>query len=110
MAFLRIGDTCPNFDAKSQFGDFNLYEYLGEGWGIIFSHPADFTRESKTKKKKKSCFYPMKNESQLAPCSVPRLFFNFIFFFFLSFFLLLFLCPFLLDSHRSTAQWAHERS
>jgi hypothetical protein len=52
MAFLRIGDTCPNFDAKSQFGDFNLYEYLGEGWGIIFSHPADFTRESKTKKKK----------------------------------------------------------
>jgi alkyl hydroperoxide reductase subunit AhpC len=43
MATLRLGDTAPNFTADSSMGTINLYEYLGEGWGILFSHPADFT-------------------------------------------------------------------
>lgn len=43
MATLRLGDTAPNFTADSSIGTINLYEYLGDGWGILFSHPADFT-------------------------------------------------------------------
>lgn len=43
MATLRLGDTAPNFTADSSLGSINLYDYLGDGWGILFSHPADFT-------------------------------------------------------------------
>jgi alkyl hydroperoxide reductase subunit AhpC len=40
---LRIGDTAPDFTAESTAGTVNLYDYLGDGWGILFSHPKDFT-------------------------------------------------------------------
>jgi len=40
---LRLGDKVPNFQADSSKGKLDLYEYLGDGWGIFFSHPADFT-------------------------------------------------------------------
>ena len=40
---LRLGDTVPNFQAKTSVGDIDLYEYLGDGWGVLFSHPADYT-------------------------------------------------------------------
>jgi alkyl hydroperoxide reductase subunit AhpC len=40
---LRLGDTVPNFQAKTSIGDIDLYEYLGDGWGVLFSHPADYT-------------------------------------------------------------------
>ncbi len=40
---LRLGDTAPNFQAKTTAGDIDFYEYLGDGWGILFSHPADYT-------------------------------------------------------------------
>jgi thioredoxin-dependent peroxiredoxin len=40
---LRIGDTAPDFTAESTEGSINLYDYLGDGWGILFSHPKDFT-------------------------------------------------------------------
>ena len=40
---LRLGDTAPNFQAKTSIGDIDFYEYLGTGWGILFSHPADYT-------------------------------------------------------------------
>ena len=43
MATLRLGDTAPDFTAESTYGKLNLYEYLGDSWGILFSHPADFT-------------------------------------------------------------------
>lgn len=43
MAALRLGDTAPDFTADSSMGTINLYDYLGDGWGILFSHPADFT-------------------------------------------------------------------
>lgn len=43
MATLRLGDTAPDFTADSSIGSINLYDYLGDGWGILFSHPADFT-------------------------------------------------------------------
>jgi alkyl hydroperoxide reductase subunit AhpC len=40
---LRLGDTAPNFKAKTTAGEIDLYEYLGDSWGILFSHPADYT-------------------------------------------------------------------
>lgn len=43
MATLRLGDTAPDFTAETSQGMLNFYDYLGDGWGILFSHPADFT-------------------------------------------------------------------
>jgi alkyl hydroperoxide reductase subunit AhpC len=40
---LRLGDIAPNFDAATSIGPVNFYEYLGDSWGILFSHPADYT-------------------------------------------------------------------
>lgn len=40
---LRLGDTAPNFKAQTTAGEIDFYEYLGDGWGILFSHPADYT-------------------------------------------------------------------
>ncbi len=40
---LRLGDIAPNFKATTTAGDIDFYEFLGNGWGILFSHPADFT-------------------------------------------------------------------
>src|SRR6476660_3859346 len=40
---LRLGDIAPNFTAKTSAGDIDFYEFLGNGWGILFSHPADYT-------------------------------------------------------------------
>ena len=40
---LRLGDVAPNFKAQTTEGEIDFYEYLGNGWGILFSHPADYT-------------------------------------------------------------------
>jgi alkyl hydroperoxide reductase subunit AhpC len=40
---LRLGDIAPNFKAQTTAGEIDFYEYLGTGWGVLFSHPADFT-------------------------------------------------------------------
>jgi thioredoxin-dependent peroxiredoxin len=40
---LRLGDKAPNFKANTSQGEIDFYEYLGDGWGILFSHPADYT-------------------------------------------------------------------
>ncbi len=40
---LRLGDVAPNFKAQTTAGEIDFYEYLGNGWGVLFSHPADYT-------------------------------------------------------------------
>jgi thioredoxin-dependent peroxiredoxin len=40
---LRLGDTAPDFTQDSSLGPINLYKYLGDSWGVLFSHPANYT-------------------------------------------------------------------
>ncbi len=43
MKTIRLGDVAPNFTAKSTEGEINFHEWLGNSWGVLFSHPADYT-------------------------------------------------------------------
>lgn len=40
---LRLGDVAPDFTAQSTEGTINFHEFLGDSWGVLFSHPADYT-------------------------------------------------------------------
>jgi len=40
---LRLGDKAPNFKAQTSVGEIDFYEFLGDGWGVLFSHPGDYT-------------------------------------------------------------------
>jgi alkyl hydroperoxide reductase subunit AhpC len=40
---LQLGDIAPNFTAETTEGPIDFYEYLGDGWGVLFSHPKDYT-------------------------------------------------------------------
>ncbi|WP_295768768.1 peroxiredoxin [uncultured Mucilaginibacter sp.] len=40
---LRLGDKAPNFKAQTSVGEIDFYEFLGDSWGVLFSHPADYT-------------------------------------------------------------------
>lgn len=43
MTTLRLGDTAPDFTQDSSIGPIEFHKWLGDSWGVLFSHPADFT-------------------------------------------------------------------
>ena len=43
MSSIRLGDEAPNFKAESTEGEMDFHNWLGSSWGILFSHPADYT-------------------------------------------------------------------
>jgi len=43
MPTIRLGDVAPNFTAQTTEGEINFHEWLGDSWGVLFSHPADYT-------------------------------------------------------------------
>jgi alkyl hydroperoxide reductase subunit AhpC len=43
MTTLRLGDVAPDFEQDSSIGPIRFYDFLGDSWGVLFSHPADFT-------------------------------------------------------------------
>ena len=43
MASLRLGDIAPDFKAQTSEGEIQFHQWLGDSWGVLFSHPADYT-------------------------------------------------------------------
>ncbi|NJC27355.1 peroxiredoxin [Neolewinella antarctica] len=40
---IRLGETAPNFDAQTTMGDINFYDWAGDSWVVLYSHPSDYT-------------------------------------------------------------------
>jgi len=58
MGTLRLGDTAPDFKAETSMGTIQFHEWLGDSWGVLFSHPADFTPVCTTELGTVANYYP----------------------------------------------------
>lgn len=75
MATLRLGDIAPDFEAETTFGKIHFHEWLGDSWGVLFSHPADFTPVCTTELGMAANYYPefVKRNTKIIALSVDGL-------------------------------------
>lgn len=75
MATLRLGDIAPDFTAQTTQGDINFHEWLGTSWGVLFSHPADFTPVCTTELGTAAHYFPefQKRDAKVIALSVDGL-------------------------------------
>jgi alkyl hydroperoxide reductase subunit AhpC len=75
MATLRLGDTAPDFEAETTLGKIKFHEWLGDSWGVLFSHPADFTPVCTTELGTVANYYPefVKRSTKVIALSVDGL-------------------------------------
>jgi thioredoxin-dependent peroxiredoxin len=75
MATLRLGDLAPDFEAETTLGKIHFYEWLGDSWGVLFSHPADFTPVCTTELGTVANYYPefVKRNTKVMALSVDGL-------------------------------------
>jgi alkyl hydroperoxide reductase subunit AhpC len=75
MATLRLGDIAPDFQAQTTLGDVNFHDWLGASWGVLFSHPADFTPVCTTELGTVANYHPefQKRNTQVIALSVDPL-------------------------------------
>lgn len=75
MASLRLGDIAPDFEAETTQGKIKFHEWLGDSWGVLFSHPADFTPVCTTELGTVANYYPefVKRNTKVIALSVDGL-------------------------------------
>lgn len=75
MASLRLGDIAPDFEAETTQGKIKFHEWLGDFWGVLFSHPADFTPVCTTELGTVANYYPefVKRNTKVIALSVDGL-------------------------------------
>ncbi len=75
MATLRLGDIAPDFEAETTLGKIKFHDWLGDSWGVLFSHPADFTPVCTTELGTVANYYPefVKRNTKVIALSVDGL-------------------------------------
>ncbi|MBW4361677.1 peroxiredoxin [Flavobacterium taihuense] len=75
MSTLRLGDIAPDFKAETSMGTIQFHEWLGDSWGVLFSHPADFTPVCTTELGTVANYYPefVKRNTKVIALSVDGL-------------------------------------
>jgi alkyl hydroperoxide reductase subunit AhpC len=75
MATLRLGDIAPDFEAETTQGKIKFHDWLGDSWGVLFSHPADFTPVCTTELGTVANYYPefVKRNAKVIALSVDGL-------------------------------------
>ncbi|OCB78016.1 peroxiredoxin [Flavobacterium crassostreae] len=75
MATLHLGDIAPDFEAETTLGKLHFHEWLGDSWGVLFSHPADFTPVCTTELGMVANYYPefVKRNTKVIALSVDGL-------------------------------------
>ena len=70
-----MGDIAPDFEAETTLGKIHFHEWLGDSWGVLFSHPADFTPVCTTELGMAANYYPefVKRNTKIIALSVDGL-------------------------------------